>query len=193
MATTGLKYPVFMPITSEEDGRPPVYGKGVVFGHLINAEVRFTYNNSVMYGDDVAVESDNSVTGGSINTTVDQITNEAQETALGYKVTENEDGSRDFDIGGAPTPYGGFAYITGQRLNGKELFRAILVRKIQFSLPGFTAQTKTENVAYQPDNAEGKMMGSFNEKGEPSFVRVHETTTEQAAKAWINEMAGITE
>lgn len=192
MAKVGLKYPVFAPIETETHGQPVVYGKGVVFGKAIQANVSFNRNTSKLFADDVKAEADNSVTGGTISFTVDQVSDEGREIAFGYNVTET-DGDRDYSITGDATPYGGFGYIEVMRYNGVNKYRALWITKIQFAMQTMDAQTKGESIAWQTEAVSGDVMATYpDDSGKQHFVDVHETVNEANAVAWLNAKAGIT-
>lgn len=191
MAKVGLKYPVFAPINTEERNKPIVYKPGVVFGKAISANVTWTRNSSKLFADDAEAEAENSITGGSISFTVDQVSDAGREAAFGYEVKDS-DGNREYDITGDATPYGGFGYIEVMRHDGVNKYRGLWIHKIQFAMQEMAAQTKGESVAWQTEAVSGTVMAVYNDdSGKQKFVAVYESANEAAVTAWLKSKAGI--
>ena len=191
MAKVGLKYPVFAPINTEERGKPIVYKPGVVFGKAINANVTWTRNSSKLFADDAEAEAENSITGGSINFTVDQVSDEGREAAFGYVVNDS-DGNREYEITGDATPYGGFGYIEVERFRGEDRYRGMWIHKLQFAMQEMSAETKGETVVWKPEAVSGTVMAVYNDdSGKQKFVAVYESNNEAAVTAWLKSKAGI--
>lgn len=190
MAKVGLRYPVFAPITQDNNGGMPTYGKGIVIGHAISADLSFTHSNNKLYADDRVVESDNTITGGTVTLGTDDLLDDVQVAMLG--VREEGSGAQKEYIEGGEGPDGGFGYIRVRRKNRVTSFIAYWVYKVAFSLGDESAQTKGESIDWQTPTVTGDMKGISN--GAPDLdYRTHATfATEAAAIAWLNDKAGIT-
>lgn len=192
MAKVGLKYPVFAPIQKETNGAPVTYGAGVIFGKAISANVSFNRSTSTLYADDAKAEADNSVTGGTISFTVDQVSDAGKKAAFGYNLATDENGDVTYDITGDATPYGGFGYIEVLRQGGVNLYRANWIHKIQFGMQEMTAETKGENIAWQTESVSGDVMAVYPDAtGKQYFVAVHESRTEANAWEWLKTKANV--
>ena len=191
MAKVGMKYPVCAPIVKETHGQPVEYGAGVVMGKAISADITYNRTASSLYADDAKVEADNSITGGSVSFTVDQVTLEGRKVAFGLDVTDTE-GGKLYHITGKSTPYIGQGYIEVLNTDGKYQYRAIWLHKVQYGPQGRTSATKGEQITWQTETVTGEMMGAYiNDSGEAHFEEVFEADTEAAAMAWLKTKAHI--
>lgn len=191
MAKVGMKYCVCAPITSEQHGQPITYGTGVVMGKAISADISYQRASNALYADDAKVESDNSITGGTVNFTVDQVTLEGRRVAFGLVIKE-EEGGKSYDITGRSTPYIGQGYIEVLNYNGKYQYRAIWLHKVQYGPQGRSSATKGEQITWQTEAVTGDMLGAYiDDSGEAHFERVFEAETEAAAMAWLKKQANI--
>lgn len=188
MAFVGLRHPVFAPITSETDGTEPVYGSGVVIGRAMTADISFRRADTALYADDVAVDADNSVTGGTVTLGTDDVSDEAGKAMLGDTAGENGEIAESC----APTPYGGFGYMRVRRLKGVTTYIGYWLYKVQFARGDESAKTKGESLEWQTPTLSGTIMGVYpDDSGEPrcrirkSFAKASE------AEAWIDARAKI--
>lgn len=188
MAKVGLRYPVFAPITNENDGAMPTYGAGIVMGHAISADLSFTRSQVKLYADDRVVESDNSITGGTVTMGTDDLTDEVQVAVLGTK-EKTVTGGKEYEETGEAAPYGGFGYIRVQQLGGSIHFIGYWLYKVIFSAGDESAATKGETTEWQTPTITGEVMGVDNGGDMPAF-RVHASFDSfAAAKAWVDAKA----
>lgn len=189
MAFVGMRYVVFAPIENEAPGQAIEYGEGVVVGHAIGATVNITRNSEDLYGDDMLIESDNSIVGGTVDMTVDDMTDEVTAVMLGHVKGENATQYYEED---KPSPYGGLGYIRVRRKSGKTAFQATWLYKVQMAVATETSATKTESTTWQTASLTGKMMGVKNNAEGATRFRERETfDTEKAATDWLNKLANI--
>lgn len=189
MAYIGLRHPVWAPIEGEEiEGQPLVYGKGVVLGEAISAEVSFNRSTAKLYADDKLSDSDNSITGGTIRTTTDDIDDEVLAQVMDMEVTE--DG--EYDETGDPSPYGGFGYVRSRKKKGKVRYTGMWIHKVQLGISSESANTKGEQTEYQTPTLEGDIMGVVIDAGMKTRYRVRKTfETAEEAIAWVDAKANI--
>lgn len=194
MAYIGLKYFVFAPITAEADGSDPTYSAGAVVGKAIGADVTWNHNDNILRADDGDAESDNSITGGTINIDMDDLTLENRAVILGG-YTDSSDVYYDT---AKPGPYGGFGYIREVRYGGGNTrFDAFWCYKTSFVMEDDSAQTMAETIEWQTPKLVGRIMGgqfanSSAAGGHAIYRAVKSFETYATAKAWIDGKAGIT-
>lgn len=187
MAKIGLRYPVFAPITDDNDGAMPTYGTGVVSGKAISADVSWTRSDTRLYADDTVAEVDNSITGGTLTFGVDDLTDDVQVAMLNVRQGENGEYIEGADAGQP----GGFGYIRVQQLRGAVKFIAYWIYKIVFTPSDETGATKGETTDWQTPTINGEMMGIY-QNGNTADFRAHKSfDSYEAAKAWIDGKANI--
>lgn len=190
MAYIGLRHPVFAPLKTEVDGSAPTYDAGVVIGKVQNCNVEFNRSDAKMHGDDVEIESDNSITGGTIALGVDNLTDAVQTTM--FDVSEGS-GDGVYVEGGESSPYGGFGYMRVKQLRGVVSYVGYWVYKVKFSLGGEDASTKAENVEFQGVTINGSLAGVYPDSTLKAKFREHKSfDTAAACIAWLDGKAGIT-
>ena len=190
MAAIGMKYLVVAPFAaSQTAGNLPTYEKGMVLGRAISANVTMTRNDAKQYSDDVLGESDNSITGGSIDMTVAEVTDEVQVAVFGVKKEAEGTGYHDTD---AATPYVGLGYIREQRYKGTSSFRAMWIYKAQLAKAEDTANTKQQTTTFGTERITGEIMGVELSGGGCTFRAWDTFATEAEAKSWLNTKANIT-
>lgn len=190
MAFIGLKYAAFAPIVEENPGQAITYGKGVVVGKMIGADITYTRNSESLYADDAMSESDNSMTGGTISLNLDDISDEANVAMLGMIHDET---TGEYDETDTPSPNGGFGYIRVRSLRNKTDYIAFWIYKTQLSIASESAATKAQNVNWQTPTVTGNIMAAQPKADMKNHFRVRKIFQSEAdAYAWINAKANIT-
>lgn len=195
MAHIGMKYPVAAPW---KEGN--TYEKGFVIGKAINFTGTPNKNEVDLYADDGVAETDKSTKDWGTSLNVDDLELKVQADLLGHTYVEADataGSSEGMEIGADDVaPYFGEGFYKRRRKNNVTSFTAIWLYKVQHSEPTENAETKGENVNFQTATIEGKAypVEVKNDAGETkmSFGQKKVFTTEAAAKAWLNTMAGIT-
>ena len=185
MAAIGMRHLVAAPFAeTQTEGQLPTYGTGVKL-RAVSSNVTLNRNESELYADDVLAESDDTVTGGTIDMTVAEVLDEVGAALFGNKV--GEDGEyHDSDVA---SPYIGIGYMREQKYQGKSTFRAVWFYKAQLAAAEDVAQTKGETTAFQTQRLTGKIMGVPMADGSVRF-RAWKTFDEAAeATAWLNAKA----
>lgn len=194
MAYIGLKYFVFAPITAETDGADPTYSAGSVVGKAIAADVTWNHNDNILRADDGDAESDNSITGGTINIDLDDLPLATRAVILGG-YTDSSDVYYDT---AKPGPYGGFGYVREVRYQGGiPRFDAFWCYKTCFTMEDDSAQTLGESIEWQTPKLVGRILGGNFAKssaagGHAIYRAIGSFTAYAAAKAFIDTFAGIT-
>lgn len=106
------------------------------------------------YGDDRVVETDVSVTGGTLNLELNEPTEENEAWLLGHKYEKEKGVVRN--TGDIP-PYVGIGFVGKSRKDGKTVFKAKVYLKAQFKEPSEEFQTKQDNVTFSHTTLEGNL------------------------------------
>lgn len=114
------------------------------------------------YSDDVITETDRTFTTGKLSDSVDHFSQEGSRFILG-------DNEEEIEIDGATykmnvsddktnAPYLGHGIIITKQKNNKPLYRAVIYRKIMFSIPEGAAVTKGEKISWQAEKIDATIM-----------------------------------
>ena len=66
MATTGIKHPVFAPITARNTGAKPTYGTGILVAKATKADITINTAEGKLYADDSLAEYDSKFQSGTL-------------------------------------------------------------------------------------------------------------------------------
>lgn len=192
MANVGLRYAVFAPIISELRGQPVVYGTGVVVGRAIRADLSWERNDNPLSADDVEVDNDNSLVGGSIVFTLDSIQADAQKVMLGDYIDSKEGETEEWEDNADASPYGGFGTVRVKRENNEYTYEALWLHKTQFGQTSETMETKGRTINWQTPTINGRIMPVYNNVENKPRVRRRATfETAGEAIAWLNNLANV--
>lgn len=126
------------------------------------ATVTFTPASSDVkdYGDDRVVETDVSVTGGTISLELNEPTQKNEAFLLGHEYDETaadeHKGHIIRNVNDVP-PYVGIAFVGKSMINGKHVYKAKVYAKCQFKEPSDEYNTKQENVTFSHTTLEGNL------------------------------------
>ena len=134
MAEIGMQYPVWAELAGESNGAP-VYGTGVVMGKAVSANLNWQREDNELYGDDIVAETDNSITGYTLDLTTTDLIETVEKKILGLEQVGTTD---EYEQTGEATPYGGTGYIRVLVRNGTRLYKAVWYPKVQFSKTKFS-------------------------------------------------------
>ena len=193
MAAIGMKYPVWAPIESYTPGSPVVYGEGVVMGEAVSADVTWQRANAEQYGDDALVESDDSITGGSITVESTHVSFDAAQKIWGLvKRSVNEKDA--FTTTGGGAPYGGCGWIDVLRVKGVDSYVVNWVYKVQLGRDSKRSATKAQNLTFQNASQQGKAMAvQTDETMKDYFMDEIPCDTLQDAFALLKSLAHISD
>lgn len=190
MAAIGMKHLIGAPWADQQaENGLPKYGNGLKIGRAISANITFRRSDTELYADDVMAESDNTITGGDVDMTVAEITDEVAEVIFGDVKTGEGDAAEyhDSDI---PSPYIGMGYIRQMRYKGQTTFRAMWLYKVQLATAEESAQTKGETTNFQTQRLTGEILGVTDAEGKTRFRAWKTFTDEAKAVEWLNTKAG---
>lgn len=189
MALTGLKYPVFAKINSGGEGSAVVYAKGTVVGKARNCNVSWDYSDAEFYADDVLIESENIITGGTLSFELDDMSPTVMADMFGLTKGTGDEVTET----GEDAPYGGFGYITCGKKSGATYYEAWWIFKAQFKLGAQSVATKEKSTTFNGAPIDGKIMAVQIDNTGKNQWRVHKRCTTYAdAVTYINTKAGIT-
>lgn len=176
MAKKGIEYAVFG--LWQEGG---TYTGGKWLSPVAGLTGTPTKSNVKDYGDNRVVETDNSVTGGTLNLELNNDADEIYTFLLGHKKGQQEKGVV-YNVNDV-APFVGVGAV-GQSEGG---YVAMFYKKVQFSEPNDENSTKQENTTFNHITLEGEII--IPEDGEWKLRERFDTL--QEAKGWLNEKVGI--
>ena len=131
------------------------------------------------YGDDRVVETDVSVTGGTLNLELNEPTQENEAWLLGHAYSADSGVVRN--TGDIP-PYVGIGFVGKSMKNHKTVFKAKVYLKTQFKEPSEEYQTRQDNTTFNHTTLEGNMFQLEN----GDWKSDNEFTTLDDAKKFIH-------
>ena len=143
--------------------------------------------------DDHVIDRDNSVSGASVAVELAKIPQAALTDMVGY-VSDGQT-TPDLTMTDAAAPYVGVGFVHVDRYKGTKSYIPYWYYKVQFSLGQRSFNTKGENLEFQTESLEGKVLAvRLTASGADSYyVRpMTPLTSEDAAKTWLRTKAGIT-
>ena len=164
-----------------------VYTEGREIGPAANFNGTPTSSDVKDFGDDRTLETDTSVTGGTLSLELNEPTMENEAWILGHNYEDTSGGMlRNVnDI----APYLGIGCVGKSKRNGALVFRAKIYLKTQFRVPNDENATKQDQVTFGHTTMEGNIFQLKNGdwKDEKEF------DTLEDAKEYINTTLNITE
>lgn len=188
MASIGMRYVAAAPITGVSTAGVITYGAGQVL-KAVEASLNWELDDSKLYADDAVAETDGSITGYTLDTTVDDMT-DAQEAALfGY----TKGSGNEYTVYDDPVPYSGLGYVRVLKKNGVRKYKALFYPKIQLTRQSESDKTRESSTTWGTVPIHGVGLGVYlNASGKNKF-REHQTfDTAASAVAYINGKLGIT-
>ena len=181
MAKKGLRY-VAIGILDAEKG---TYSGGKHLSPAAHLTGTPTSANVKDYGDDRVVDTDKSVTGGTVSLELTDDDDEIYTMVLGHKTTTGTDTTAKTIVYNADdvAPFVGVGAV-GQ--SGSK-WTAKFYKKVQFAEPTDEDQTKQENTTFSHVTLEGDLLlmedGTWKER--QTFATLAE------AKAWVDKKCGV--
>ena len=181
MAKKGIRYAVFATRTETvSSGTVTVtYSDGKVLSPVAGYNGSMDKTNAKDYGDDHVVDTDKTVTGGTLTVELNEDNDDIYTMLLGHSKSTDVVQYRDSDV----APFVG----TGAIGQSGSAWKARWYTKVQFSEPNDDNSTRTENVTFGHISLEGEIL--IPDDGLWKETEVFETLA--AAKTWLNGKAGI--
>lgn len=175
MALIGLKLPVVGILT--ETGATTSYSQGMTLAKAIKADITINSYDAQLYAEDSVSETDKSFKDGTLSLGVDDLDMNARAYLLGKEINEGELISSADDI----APYVGVGFYAKRVKNKVASYRAIFIKKVQFSEPSETLDTKGENISFQTPTITGNIMLAADGRYKEEKI----FSTEEEAAAYI--------
>ena len=196
MAVIGVSKPYYAKYGNE--GTTVTYTEGAVMGKAtkVNIAVEQSSSNN-LYGDNGVAESDKRFSNGTLtisttdlSLTVSRVILGAKEETItgitGVSATSVTEMIYDDDM---ESPYLGVGFIIKKKVDGVLKWRAVVLPKVQFSVPADSAETEGETISWQVPELTGTIMRDDTEKH--MWKREATFSTEAQAEAYIKARLGI--
>ena len=189
----GMVYPVCAPVNTYTPGTGITYSTGSVVSEARGATINWDRADGEFYGDDVLLDSDNGVTGYTIDFEPAGLSDAVRATLLGEVVANTSEST----ITDAASPYVGFGYIRVMRDNSSGTvvtnYEAWWYYRVQFSVSSEETRTKEQNIEWRVPTLSGKGTGVQLDSTDTKTFAVHETFDSFSdAKTWLKAKASIT-
>lgn len=125
-----------------------------ILGRLIDAKITEDRNNTKLYADDVIAEKDSSFKGGTVNITVDNVTDEVYSDVKGCAISEKEITEKSQDI----APEIGYGHIVTKIFKGVKSYKVEFLPRIQITKITADSKTKGESIEYNTVSIEADVM-----------------------------------
>jgi phi13 family phage major tail protein len=184
MAKKGIRYAVFATATIAANGTI-TYANGKYISPVVGFNGAMNKASGKDYGDDRIVDTENSVTGGTLTVELNNDEDDIYTYLLGHtKATGGASNTITYNIDDVAPKVG-----VGALGKSGDKWVAKWYALVQFSEPNDDNSTKTESVTFQHVTLEGEIL--IPEDGNWKEREVFDT--EAAAKNWLNGKAGITD
>lgn len=189
MPSIGLKYPCYGFATETDTAIS--YAGGAVLAKAISADLSIKMNDEKLFADDAVCESDKSFSDGTVKIGIDDLYDKAKIDLLAYvegAVVDAGIGSKELSVSGSANgAYVGFGFYGKVVRNKQNRWRAIWLKKVQFSEPSDKLETKGEKTSFKTPELEGTIMVAVDGKWKEEAT----FSTEAACKAWLDGKCGI--
>ena len=190
-ANVGMVCPVAATISSYTPGSAPTYGNGKVIDEARAAALAWQRADGSFYGDDVELDSDNGITGYTLDFESTGLKDDVRAYILGETVQTGE-----YTISEEAAPDVGFGYVRVMRTDGtsgvKDSYEAWWFYKLKFGMNSEETRTKERNREWRTPTLNGVGAGVQLESGGKLKFAVHKTfTTKADAISYVKSKAGI--
>ena len=150
MALIGLNHFFYSHLTEADDGTPS-YDGAKTLGKAVSCNVSITNNSAALYADDALAESDTSFQNGTVTLGVDDDREVTFADLLGHTVSDGEVVYNSNDT----APWVSVARIIVKLVENVKIYKVEVLRKVKFSDPSSSNQTKGESVEFTTPEIEG--------------------------------------
>lgn len=185
MATIGASRPYYA-IYNPNNGAPTYTGGGIM-GALVefNFELESTDNNN-FYADNKVKESQRRFTNGTVSVTPDDLSQEVSADMLGIAPTPitgiegitDEDATELIWDDDQDSPYLGVGLIQKKQVDSQNRWRAIVLAKVIFDIPGDAAVTEGEEIDWQTTELVGSILRDDSVKHRWKYEATFTTETQ---------------
>lgn len=125
-----------------------------VLGRLIDAKINEERNSTELRADDIIAEKDKSFKGGTLNLTVDDVTDETYADVKGCVISEKEVTDNSEDI----APELGYGHIVTKIYKGVKSYKVEFLPRIQITKITADRKTKGGSIEYNTVSVEADVM-----------------------------------
>ena len=191
-ANVGMLSPVVATISNYTPGTAPTYGTGKVVAEARAAALAWQRSDGHFYGDDVELDSDNGITGYTLDFEPTGLKDDVRAYILGETVQTGE-----YTITEKDSPDVGFGYVRVMRTQGTSGvitdYEGWWFYKLKFSLNNEETRTKEQSVEWRTPTLNGIGSGVQLAAGADLSFAVHKTFASKSdAIAYVKAKAGIT-
>ena len=186
-ANIGMQYLVAATVGTYTPGSAISYTGGVNFAEAVSASLNWERADGRFYGDDVELDSDNSVLGYTLDIEPAGLPDSVRELLLGETKS-----SATYTITDDPAPDVGVGYVRVMRDKGVTKYEGWWFYKLKFGVQSEETRTKERNIEWRTPTLNGVGSGIMLDNTGKHVFAVHETfATMTLAKAFVNGKAGI--
>lgn len=191
MATTGIKYPVFAPITEFVQDDKPTYGTGLILGKATKVDATLNYAEGSLYADNAMAEYDAKLTGGSITFGVDELTPTKRHALFGHFTSTAQGVTTLYACADDKVVDGGFGYYKTCRIDGVSKYSARWYYRVIFKESTESAETANESINFSGTEIVGTILPVYDADVGDAIYEETVFDTEAAAKAYLDDLANI--
>lgn len=125
-----------------------------ILGRLIEAKINEERNSTELRADDIIAEKDKSFKGGTLNLTVDDVTDETYADVKGCEISEKEVTDNSEDV----APEIGYGHIVTKIYKGVKSYKVEFLPRIQITKITADRKTKGESIEYNTVSIEADVM-----------------------------------
>ena len=157
-----------------------------VLGRLIDAKITEDRNNTTLRADDIIAEKDLSFKGGTVNITVDDVTDEVYAELKGITISEDKEVT---DNSENEAPEIGYGHIVTKIYKGVKSFKVEFLPRIQIIKITADRKTKGESIEYNTVSIETNLMEleeEINGMKVGDWKKVKSFTTLEEAQTYLD-------
>lgn len=150
MAVIGLSKPYYA--TYSASGGAVEYGTPTVLAKACEVQIEVDEaEDIILYADNGPAEVASGFSGGTLTLRIDELSLASAAAILGLNTGSSTTPSgTTLTLGGnSAVPYLGFAIVFKKQVSNATKYMAVILRKVQFKVPGLTAVTQGENIEFQ--------------------------------------------
>lgn len=160
----------------------------IALGDAMNVNLDLRFAEGRLYAESVLAEYVREPTGGTISVGTKYIKKEAE--VLLFGCTAETDKDEVTYSGKDNANYVGFGAYAPDKIDGVTKFTAFFVHKTMFGPPGYSLQTKGENIQFSTPTTSGEFLP--DDSADKKMLSRATLATETEAIAWINTKFGVT-
>lgn len=196
MAGIGLSKPYFAVYNAA--GNIVSYSNGGLMGKAVEVDIEIEVSeDNNLYADNGVAETDRTFSNGTLTITTDDLSEEVSKVMLGLKeetltsiegITDNSAKRLIYDDDQV-VPYLGFGVVFKKQVNGVVRWRAVILKKCMFAVPGDAATTQGETIEWQTPELSATIMRDDSAKHQ--WKEEATFSTEAQAEAYIKHVLNI--